>query len=126
MKLSISVTENNFDWTKKIVPESAAEGLGDAATFLGQTIKDRAPRDTGHLADNTIQVEETGKWTYTVSAGDAESPAPPLEFGHRAIRGQFIPSLGKRVTVDWVAARPFCMPSVEELTAVAHRFFKFK
>ena len=122
MRAKVTVTLNRFPQIKVLLPRDVGENLGQMAEDLGKLVQANAPILTGNLRDSVEVTKESDK-RYTVSAGNDKTPAPPVEFGHKQHKGQYVPELGKRLVKDEVAAVPFFVPAIGEIVRRVKEYF---
>ena len=120
--MPVTIVMNRFPQVRVELPAEVGRNLGKAADALGGMVSAHAPVLTGNLRDS-VEVEQVEEWSFTVTAGNEDTPAPPVEFGHKQHPGQYVPELGKRLVHDTVAPVPFFMPAIYELLANVGRFF---
>jgi phage gpG-like protein len=79
---------------------------GKAETYA----KKLCPKDTGNL-QNSITHQQIDK--DSVLIGTAVEYAPFVELGHHQEPGRYVPAIKKRLVKDWVPAKPFLRPAIE-------------
>lgn len=79
---------------------------GKAETYA----KRLCPTKTSNLK-NSITHQQIDK--DSVLIGTAVEYAPFVELGHHQEPGRYVPAIGKRLVKDWVPAKPFLRPAIE-------------
>ena len=91
------------------------EAIYNALDIIGNKAADYAaalaPMQTGNLKNSmTSEVSQQEKAVYI---GTAVEYAPFVEFGHHQEVGRYVPEIGKRLVRDFVPAKPFLKPAIQ-------------
>lgn len=110
--IEIKITEDN---TAAILA-ATDEAIFNALEMIGNVAADYAaglaPVDTGNLRNSiTSEVDMSDK---SVVVGTNVEYAPSVEFGHHQQVGRYVPAIGKRLVREFVPAKPFLAPAIEE------------
>ena len=102
------------DNTDKIL-KATDEAIYNALEMIGNKAADYAaglaPVQTGNLKNSmTSEVSQEEKAVYI---GTAVEYAPFVEFGHHQEVGRYVPEIGKRLVREFVPAKPFLKPAIE-------------
>ena len=108
----VKITEDNVD---KIL-QATDDAIYNALEMIGNVAADYAaglaPVDTGNLRNSiTSEVDMSEKAVYV---GTNVEYAPSVEFGHHQQVGRYVPAIGKRLVREFVPAKPFLAPAIEE------------
>ena len=102
------------DNTKEIL-KATDEAIYNALDIIGNKAADYAaglaPVDTSNLKnsiDSKVNMDEKAVYVGT----DVEY-APYVEFGHHQKVGRYVPAIGKRLVREFVPAKPFLKPAIE-------------
>ena len=90
--------------------ETGLEMVGAAAE--GHAVE-YCPVDTGRLSGSLTHEAESNR---SMAVGTNVDYSVPVELGHKQQPGRYVPKLGKRLKADFVAARPFLRPAMENHT----------
>ena len=106
--------EIKVDNTKDII-KATDEAIYNALDIIGNKAADYAaglaPVQTGNLKNSmTSEVSQEEKAVYV---GTAVEYAPFVEFGHHQEKGRYVPAIGKRLVREFVPAKPFLKPAIE-------------
>lgn len=106
--------EIRADNTKEII-KATDEAIYNALEIIGNKAADYAaglaPVETSNLKQSlTSEVSMEEKAVYVGS--DVEY-APFVEFGHHQQVGRYVPELGKRLVREFVPAKPYLKPAIE-------------
>lgn len=108
---SIEIKVDNTDAIIKATDEAIYNALkivGDKAADYAAAL---APVDTSNLKNSmTSEVHTEEKAVYV---GTAVEYAPFVEFGHHQEVGRYVPAIGKRLVREFVPAKPFLKPAIE-------------
>ena len=109
--MSFEIKVDNTDAIKKATNEAiynALEIIGDKAADYAAGL---APVDTSNLKQHiTSEVSKDEKAVYI---GTNVEYAPYVEFGHHQEVGRYVPAIGKRLVREFVPAKPFLKPAIE-------------
>lgn len=109
--VSFKIEFDNTEAIKKLTDEAifnALQIVGDKAADHAAAL---APVQTGNLKNSiTAEVHPTEK---EVWVGTDVEYAPSVEFGHHQEVGRYVPALGKRLVVDFVPAKPYLRPAMQ-------------
>lgn len=109
--MSFEIKVDNTDAIKKATNEAiynALEIIGNKAADYAAGL---APMQTGNLKNSmTSEVSQEEKAVYV---GTAVEYAPFVEFGHHQEVGRYVPAIGKRLVREFVPAKPFLKPAIE-------------
>ena len=110
--IEIKITEDN---TAAILA-ATDEAIFNALEMIGNVAADYAaglaPVDTENLRNSiTSEVDMSDK---SVVVGTNVEYAPSVEFGHHQQVGRYVPAIGKRLVREFVPAKPFLAPAIEE------------
>ena len=102
------------DNTDKIL-KATDEAIYNALDIIGNKAADYAaalaPVKTGNLKGSmTSEVHMEEKAVYI---GTNVEYAPSIEFGHHQEVGRYVPAIGKRLVREFVPAKPFLQPAIE-------------
>ena len=102
------------DNTDKIL-KATDEAIYNALDIIGNKAADYAaalaPVKTSNLKNSmTSEVHMEQKAVYI---GTAVDYAPYVEFGHHQQVGRYVPEIGKRLVREFVPAKPFLQPAIE-------------
>lgn len=106
--------EIKVDNTDAII-KATDEAIYNALDIIGNKAADYAaalaPVQTGNLKNSmTSEVSQGEKAVYI---GTAVEYAPFVEFGHHQQVGRYVPEIGKRLVRDFVPAKPFLKPAIQ-------------
>lgn len=106
--------EIKVDNTDAII-KATDEAIYNALDIIGNKAADYAaalaPVQTGNLKNSmTSEVSQQEKAVYI---GTAVEYAPFVEFGHHQQVGRYVPEIGKRLVRDFVPAKPFLKPAIQ-------------
>ncbi len=106
--------EIKVDNTDAII-KATDKAIYDALDIIGNKAADYAaalaPVQTGNLKNSmTSEVSQQEKAVYI---GTAVEYAPFVEFGHHQQVGRYVPEIGKRLVRDFVPAKPFLKPAIQ-------------
>lgn len=108
---SFEIKTDNTDAIKKATNEAiynALEIIGNKAADYAAAL---APVQTGNLKGSmTSEVNQEEKAVYV---GTNVEYAPFVEFGHHQEVGRYVPAIGKRLVREFVPAKPFLKPAIE-------------
>ena len=109
--IEIKLTEDNTD----AIIAATDEAIYNALEIIGNVAADYAaglaPVDTGNLRNSiTSEVAMDEKAVYV---GTNVEYAPSIEFGHHQQVGRYVPAIGKRLVREFVPAKPFLAPAIE-------------
>lgn len=109
--MSFEIKVDNTDAILKATDEAiynALEIIGNKAADYAAGL---APIKTGNLKGSmTSEVSQEEKAVYI---GTAVEYAPFVEFGHHQEVGRYVPAIGKRLVREFVPAKPFLKPAIE-------------
>ena len=109
--MNFEIKVDNTDAIKKATDEAiynALEIIGNKAADYAAGL---APSKTGNLKNSmTSEVSQEEKAVYV---GTAVEYAPFVEFGHHQQVGRYVPAIGKRLVREFVPAKPFLAPAIE-------------
>ena len=109
--IEVKITEDNVD---KIL-QATDEAIYNALDIIGNKAADYAaglcPADTGNLRNSITSEVDMGE--KAVYVGTAVGYAPSVEFGHHQQVGRYVPQIGKRLVREFVPAKPFLAPAIE-------------
>lgn len=109
--MSFEIKVDNTDAILKATDEAiynALEIIGNKAADYAAGL---APVQTGNLKGSmTSEVSQEEKAVYV---GTAVEYAPFVEFGHHQEVGRYVPAIGKRLVREFVPAKPFLKPAIE-------------
>lgn len=109
--MSFEIKVDNTDAIKKATNEAiynALEIIGNKAADYAAGL---APVDTSNLKNSmTSEVNQEEKAVYV---GTDVEYAPFVEFGHHQEVGRYVPAIGKRLVREFVPAKPFLKPAIE-------------
>lgn len=109
--MSLEIKTDNTDAIKKATNEAiynALEIIGNKAADYAAGL---APVQTGNLKGSmTSEVNQEEKAVYV---GTNVEYAPFVEFGHHQEVGRYVPAIGKRLVREFVPAKPFLKPAIE-------------
>jgi HK97 gp10 family phage protein len=109
--MSFEIKTDNTDAILKATDEAiynALQTIGDKAADYAAGL---APIQTGNLKGSmTSEVSQGEKAVYV---GTAVEYAPFVEFGHHQEVGRYVPDIGKRLVREYVPAKPFLKPAIE-------------
>lgn len=88
---------------------NALKTIGDKAADYAAGL---APVDTSNLKNSMDSEVDMGE--KAVYVGTAVEYAPFVEFGHHQQVGRYVPAIGKRLVREFVPAKPFLAPAIEE------------
>ena len=109
--IEVKITEDN---TAAILA-ATDEAIYNALEIIGNVAADYAaglaPVDTGNLRNSiTSEVAMDEKAVYI---GTNVEYAASVEFGHHQQVGRYVPAIGKRLVREFVPAKPFLAPAIE-------------
>ena len=109
--IEVKLTQDN---TKEIMA-ATDEAIYNALEMIGNIAADYAaglaPVDTGNLRNSiTSEVAMDEKAVYV---GTDVEYAASVEFGHHQQVGRYVPDIGKRLVREFVPAKPFLAPAIE-------------
>jgi len=116
------------------IMEALKRGLKMVGMQAESHAKELCPVQTGNLR-NSIAYAVGGE---TASNGEGTAPADPegqitlyvgsnveyapyVELGHYQQPGRYVPAIGKRLVADYVPAKPFLRPAIENYTGEYNR-----
>ena len=109
--IEVKITEDNVD---KIL-QATDEAIYNALDIIGNKAADYAaglaPVDTGNLRNSITSEVDMGE--KAVYVGTAVEYAASVEFGHHQQVGRYVPQIGKRLVREFVPAKPFLAPAIE-------------
>lgn len=115
---------NNVQVTSRVfsVKNAAYQAMVKAAEMVGGIVeghaKEYCPVNTGNLRNSITYVFEedpdhpSNENEVTVIIGTNVEYAPYVEFGHHQEVGRYVPAIKKRLVKEFVAARPFLAPAM--------------
>lgn len=109
--IEVKLTVDN----RKAIIEATDEAIYNALSIIGAKAEDYAaglaPVDTGTLRNSiTSELDTTDK---SITIGTNVKYAPSVEFGHHQEVGRYVPAIGKRLVREYVPAKPFLQPAIE-------------
>lgn len=109
--IEVKITEDNVD---KIL-QATDEAIYNALEIIGNVAADYAaglaPVDTGNLKNSITS--EVAMDENAVYVGTNVEYAASVEFGHHQQVGRYVPQIGKRLVREFVPAKPFLAPAIE-------------
>lgn len=107
--VAISITSNRAKVESEVTQaiNRALEICGGKAETYAKKL---CPVDTGRLRNSITHTQQNGN---TEIIGTNVEYAPYVEFGHHQEVGRFVPAIGKRLTSDYVAGKPYLKPAIE-------------
>lgn len=109
--IEVKITEDNVD---KIL-QATDEAIYNALDLIGNKAADYAaglaPVDTGNLKNSITS--EVAMDENAVYVGTNVEYAASVEFGHHQQVGRYVPQIGKRLVREFVPAKPFLAPAIE-------------
>jgi phage gpG-like protein len=115
---------NNVQVTSRVfsVKNAAYQAMVKAAEMVGGIVeghaKEYCPVNTGNLRNSITYVFEddpdhpSNENEVTVIIGTNVEYAPYVELGHNQEVGRYVPAIKKRLVKEFVAARPFLAPAM--------------
>jgi len=109
--IEVKITNDNV----KEILAATDEAIYNALEIIGNVAADYAaglaPIAIGNLKNSmTSEVNQQEKAVYV---GTAVEYAPFVEFGHHQEVGRYVPQIGKRLVREFVPAKPFLAPAIE-------------
>lgn len=109
--IEVKITENNVDAILSATDDAIYNALDIIGNMAADYAAGLAPVDTGNLRNSiTSEVDMSEKAVYV---GTAVEYAPSVEFGHHQQVGRYVPAIGKRLVREFVPAKPFLAPAIE-------------
>ena len=110
--IEVKITNDNV----KEILAATDDAIYNALEMIGNVAADYAaglaPVDTGNLRNSITSEVDMGE--KAVYVGTAVEYAPSVEFGHHQQVGRYVPAIGKRLVREFVPAKPFLAPAIEE------------
>lgn len=108
----VKLTDDNVDE----ILAATDEAIERALEIIGNKAADYAaglcPVDTGNLRNSITS--EVAIDEHAVYVGTNVEYAPYVEFGHHQQVGRYVPKIGKRLVREFVPAKPFLAPAIDE------------
>ena len=109
--MSFEIKVDNTDAIIKATDEAIYNALDIIGNKAADYAAGLAPVATGNLKNSmTSEVSQEEKAVYV---GTAVEYAPFVEFGHHQEVGRYVPAIGKRLVREFVPAKPFLKPAIE-------------
>lgn len=109
--MSFEIKVDNTDAIKKATDEAIYNALDIIGNKAADYAAGLAPVQTGNLKNSmTSEVSQEEKAVYV---GTDVEYAPSVEFGHHQEVGRYVPAIGKRLVREFVPAKPFLKPAIE-------------
>lgn len=109
--MSFEIKVDNTDAVLKATNEAIYNALDIIGNKAADYAAALAPMQTGNLKNSmTSEVSQQEKAVYI---GTAVEYAPFVEFGHHQQVGRYVPKIGKRLVRDFVPAKPFLKPAIQ-------------
>lgn len=109
--MSFEIKTDNTDAIIKATDEAIYNALDIIGNKAADNAAGLAPVATGNLKNSmTSEVSQEEKAVYV---GTAVEYAPSVEFGHHQEAGRYVPAIGKRLVREFVPAKPFLKPAIE-------------
>ena len=109
--MSFEIKVDNTDAILKATNEAIYNALDTIGNKAADYAAGLAPVQTGNLKGSmTSEVSQEEKAVYV---GTAVEYAPFVEFGHHQEVGRYVPAIGKRLVREFVPAKPFLKPAIE-------------
>ena len=109
--MSFEIKVDNTDAIIKATDEAIYNALDIIGNKAADYAAGLAPVQTGNLKNSmTSEVSQQEKAVYI---GTAVEYAPFVEFGHHQEVGRYVPAIGKRLVREFVPAKPFLKPAIE-------------
>lgn len=109
--MSFEIKVDNTDAIIKATDEAIYNALDIIGNKAADYAAGLAPMQTGNLKNSmTSEVSQQEKAVYI---GTAVEYAPFVEFGHHQQVGRYVPEIGKRLVRDFVPAKPFLKPAIQ-------------
>jgi phage gpG-like protein len=109
--MSFEIKVDNTDAIIKATDEAIYNALDIIGNKAADYAAGLAPAQTGNLKNSmTSEVSQEEKAVYV---GTAVEYAPFVEFGHHQQVGRYVPEIGKRLVRDFVPAKPFLKPAIQ-------------
>lgn len=109
--MSFEIKVDNTDAIIKATDEAIYNALDIIGNKAADYAAGLAPAQTGNLKNSmTSEVSQQEKAVYI---GTAVEYAPFVEFGHHQQVGRYVPEIGKRLVRDFVPAKPFLKPAIQ-------------
>lgn len=109
--MSFEIKVDNTDAIIKATNEAIYNALDIVGNKAADYAAALAPVQTGNLKNSmTSEVSQGEKAVYI---GTAVEYAPFVEFGHHQQVGRYVPEIGKRLVRDFVPAKPFLKPAIQ-------------
>lgn len=110
------------------IREALRRGLKMVGMQAESHAKELCPVKTGNLI-NSISYAVGGEGSapadpegqITLYVGSNVEYAPYVELGHYQQPGRYVPAIGKRLVADYVPAKPFLRPAIENYTEEYNR-----
>lgn len=109
--MSFEIKVDNTDAIIKATDEAIYNALDIIGNKAADYAAGLAPVDTSNLKNSmTSEVNQEEKAVYV---GTDVEYAPFVEFGHHQEVGRYVPAIGKRLVREFVPAKPFLKPAIE-------------
>lgn len=109
--MNFEIKVDNTDAILKATDEAIYNALQTIGNKAADYAAGLAPVQTGNLKNSmTSEVSQEEKAVYV---GTAVEYAPFVEFGHHQEVGRYVPDIGKRLVREFVPAKPFLKPAIE-------------
>lgn len=109
--MSFEIKVDNTDAILRATDEAIYNALDTIGNKAADYAAGLAPVQTGNLKGSmTSEVSQEEKAVYV---GTAVEYAPFVEFGHHQEVGRYVPAIGKRLVREFVPAKPFIKPAIE-------------
>jgi phage gpG-like protein len=109
--MEFEIKVDNTDAILKATDEAIYNALDIIGNKAADYAAGLAPAATGNLKNSmTSEVNQQEKAVYI---GTDVEYAPFVEFGHHQEVGRYVPEIGKRLVRDFVPAKPFLKPAIQ-------------
>ena len=99
------------------VKEALRRGIKMVGMQAESYAKDLCPVKTGNLRNSISHAIRDEGGTVELGVGSNVEYAPYVELGHYQQPGRYVPAIGKRLVADYVPAKPFLRPAIENHAA---------
>ena len=118
----VDITEDNTDLILKATDNQIAKALEIIGSIGEDAAQALCPVDTDNLRLSLTHEVNTHKKEVTI--GTDVRYAPHVEYGHVQEVGRYVPAIGKRLKKDFVPAKPFLRPAIQNNIPIFEQVIK--
>ena len=118
----VDITEDNTDLILKATDNQIAKALEIIGSIGEDAAQALCPVDTDNLRLSLTHEVNTHKKEVTI--GTDVRYAPHVEDGHVQEVGRYVPAIGKRLKKDFVPAKPFLRPAIQNNIPIFEQVIK--